>query len=116
MFSNALRKVILTELTCPCEENMESWHGTRINEYLALKTTIESNGLSVEHFAVKVGSTGYCFKSVLCCLKKLGFNNTLIRNNIKKFRKSSKECFFVSCWPEITKNRLLLLNFKSKTL
>ena len=30
----------------------------------------------------------------LCCLKKLGFNNTLIRNNIKDFSKSSMECSF----------------------
>ena len=94
IFSNVLKKVILIELTCPCEENMESWHSTKINKYLALKTTIESNGWSVELFAVEVGARGYCSKSVLCCLKKLGFNNTLIRNNIKKFSKSSMECSF----------------------
>ena len=94
IFSNVLRKVILIELTCPCEENMESWHSTKINKYLALKTTIESNGWSVELFAVEVGARGYCSKSVLCCLKKLGFNNTLIRNNIKNFSKSSMECSF----------------------
>ena len=38
IFSNSLRKVILIYLTCPCEENMESWHNTKINKYLALKT------------------------------------------------------------------------------
>ena len=38
IFSNNLRKVILIELTCPCEENMESWHSTKINKYLVLKT------------------------------------------------------------------------------
>ena len=26
IFSNGLRKVILIELTCPCEGNMKSWH------------------------------------------------------------------------------------------
>ena len=61
---------------------MESWHSTKINNYLTLKTTIQSNGGSVELFAVEVGATGDCSKSVLCCLKKLGFNNTLIRDNI----------------------------------
>ena len=40
IFSNSLRKVILIELTCPCEENMESWHSTKINKYLAVKTVI----------------------------------------------------------------------------
>ena len=38
IFSNALKKVILIELTCPCEENMEPWHSTKINKYLALKS------------------------------------------------------------------------------
>ena len=30
IFSNALRKVILIELTCPCEENIESSHSTKL--------------------------------------------------------------------------------------
>ena len=94
IFSNSLRKVILMELTCPCEENMQSWHSTKINKYLALKTVIESNGWCVELFAVEVGARGYCSKSVLCCFKKLGFNNTCIRNTIKKLSKSSMECSF----------------------
>ena len=61
IFSNSLRKIILIELTCPCEENMQSWHSTKINKYLALKTVIESNGWCVELFAVEVGARGYCF-------------------------------------------------------
>ena len=40
IFSNSLRKVILLELTCSCEENMESWHGAKIKNHLAF---IESN-------------------------------------------------------------------------
>ena len=80
IFSNSLRKVNLTELTCPCEENMESWHATKINKYLDLKTIIESKGWCVELFALEVGDRRYCSKSILCCFKKLGFNNTLIRN------------------------------------
>ena len=43
IFSNSLTKVNLIELTCPCEENMESWHSTKINKSLALKTIIKSN-------------------------------------------------------------------------
>ena len=65
IFSNSLRKVILIELTCPCEENMESWHGTKINKYSALKTIIESKGWCVELFAVEVCARGYCSTSVL---------------------------------------------------
>ena len=74
--------------TCKCSKNLLVAFGVypfficqqiiKINKYLALKTTIESNGWSVELFAVEVGARGYCSKSVLCCLRKLGFNNTLI--------------------------------------
>ena len=94
IFSNSLRKVILIELTCPCEENMESWHSTKINKNSALKTIIESKGWCVELFAVEVGGRGYCSRCVLCSFKKLGFNNKLIRNTIKKLSKSSIECSF----------------------
>ena len=73
---------------------MESWHVTKISKYSALKTIIASKGWSVELFTVKVGARGYCSRSVLCCFKKLGFNNKLIRNTIKKLSKSSMECSF----------------------
>ena len=33
IFFRRLRKVILIELTCSCEENMESWHGVKFNKY-----------------------------------------------------------------------------------
>ena len=84
IFSDVLTKVILIELTCPCEENMESQHSTKINKYLALRTTIESNERSVELSAVEVGARGYRSKSVLCCLKKLGFNNSKIGGQLVK--------------------------------
>ena len=43
IFSDSLGKVILFEITCPCEDNMKSWHGSKINKYLALKTIIVSS-------------------------------------------------------------------------
>ena len=73
VFSSNLRKFIIIELTRPCEENMESWHSTKISKYLALKTIIELKDWCVEHFAVEVGARGYCSKSFLCCFEKLGF-------------------------------------------
>ena len=75
---------------------MKIWNpGTvLINKYLALKTIIESNGWYVKLFAMIVGARGYSSKSVLCCFKKLGFSNTLIKNTTKKLSKSSMECPF----------------------
>ena len=75
---------------------MKSWHGTKINKYLPLKTIIESNSWCVELFSVEVevGARRYCSKFVLCCFKKLGFNNTLIRDTIIKLGESSMEYSF----------------------
>ena len=73
---------------------MESWLGTKMSKYLPLKGIIEFKGWGVELFAVEVGARGYCSKSVLCCFKKLGFNNKLIRNTINKLSKSSTEHSF----------------------
>ena len=72
IFSNKLKRVILIELTCPCEENMEAWHNVKVNKYMPLKSVIESNGWNVDLFAVEVGARGYCSRSVLCCFKSLG--------------------------------------------
>ena len=57
IFSNVLKKVIPIELTCPCEENMESWHSSKINKYLALKATIEECTLNEVRKLVKNASS-----------------------------------------------------------
>ena len=51
----------------------------------------------MELFVVEVGARGYCSKSFLCCLKKLGFSNKRIRSTIKNLSKSCMECCF-SIW------------------
>ena len=71
IFSNKIKKVILIELTCPCEENMEAWHSGKVNKYLP-SSVIENNGWGVDLFAVEVGATGYYPRSVLRCFKSLG--------------------------------------------
>ena len=48
----------------------------------------------MELFVVEVGARGYYSKSFLCCLKKLGFSNKLIRNTIKNLSKSCMEFSF----------------------
>ena len=89
---------------------MESQHSTKINKYLALRTTIESNGWFVELSAVEVGARGYRSKSVLCCLKKLGFNNSKIKEKIAIFKTTaiSKVVFqsFIATIPKHIINEL----------
>ena len=48
----------------------------------------------MELFAVEVGARGYYSIFILCCFKKVDFNNKCIRDTIKKLGKSFKKCFF----------------------
>ena len=64
LFSNALKRAILIELTCPCEENMESWHSDKLIRYSGLVNMIKHNGWYVDLFAVEVGARGYCSRSL----------------------------------------------------
>ena len=70
-----MKRIIIIELTCPCEENMESWHSIKLSKYLPLVDVIRRSGWSVDLFAIEVGARGYCSRSVPLCLKKLGFTN-----------------------------------------
>ena len=77
LFSNLLKRVVIVELTCPCEENMETWHTSKLQKYSCLVNTIKCNGWCVDLFAVEVGARGYCSRSLTSCLKRLGFPNKL---------------------------------------
>ena len=84
IFSNKLKRVILIELTCPCEEIIEAWHNAKVNKYLPLKGVAENNSWSVDLFAVEVGARGYWSRSVLCCFKSLGLRNRTINTTRKQ--------------------------------
>ena len=44
IYSNSLKRVVLIELTSPCEENMSYWHDYKIQHYANLAHSIRSNG------------------------------------------------------------------------
>ena len=69
IFSNKLKKVILIELTCPCEENMEAWNNAKINEYMPLKSVTENNGWIVTYLQWKLELEGTAFSQFYAVLK-----------------------------------------------
>ena len=75
LFSKSTKRAVLLELTCPCEENMESWHSQKLIKYTPLAKVIEDNDWAVDLFAIEVGARGYSSRSLSICLKRLGFNN-----------------------------------------
>ena len=94
IFSNLLKRVILVELTCPCEESMEGWHISKLTKYSSLVNVIKSKGWSAGLFAVEVGTRGYCFRSVTPCPKRLGFSNKLAFSTAKKVCLTSMKSSF----------------------
>ena len=44
LFSRSTKKVIITEITCPCEENMSQWYEEKSQKYYPLCCSIRSNG------------------------------------------------------------------------
>ena len=64
------KKVIIIELTCPCEENLSKWHEEKSQKYYPVCCSIRSNGWSIYFCAIEVGASGFCAESVISCLKK----------------------------------------------
>ena len=94
IYSNTLKRIIILELTCPCEENMSKWHSEKFQKYFALIEQIKYGGWVVDFFVVKVGARGYCSTSLLTAVHKLGFSPKLQRSLIKESSKTSLTCSF----------------------
>ena len=94
IYSNTLKHVILLELTCPCEENMECWHSTKLSKYSALVHIIRSKNWSVDIFAIEVGARGYPSHSLHSSLRKLGLPNKTTKESVKRLGKVSMESSF----------------------
>ena len=75
LYSNTSKRVIMIELTCPCEENMESWHSAKLSKYSSLFNVIQSNGWTADLYAIEVGARGFCSSTLP--LKRLRFSNRL---------------------------------------
>ena len=83
LFSKSTKRAVLLELTCPCEENMESWHSERLIKYTPLAKVTEDNGWAIDLFAIEVGTQGYSFRSLSIYFKRLGFNNKTVQKTTK---------------------------------
>ena len=94
LYSKTSKRVILLELTCPCEENMVSWHTKKITKYSGLVHAIRTNKWFVDFFAVEVGARGYPSNSLKSSFRKLGLPNKTINGAVKQLGRISMECSF----------------------
>ena len=80
LYSRTTKTVIIVELTCSCEENMESWHATKFGKYDPLCSAIK---IWLVHTFLCCGSRSLrilCFNS---CLVRLGLTRKLVRSSLK---------------------------------
>ena len=88
LFSKYSKTAALLELTCPCEENMQSWHSQKLNKYSPLPKVIVDNGWTADLFAIVVGALGYSSRWLsICsiCLKRLSYNNKIAYKTTKSW-------------------------------
>ena len=63
-YSTTTKVVIILEITCLYEENMESWHAIKFGKYDPLCPAIKINSWSVHFFAVELRARGYCASTI----------------------------------------------------
>ena len=83
LYSTSTKIVIILKLTCPCEENVESWHASKFGKYDPLCSAIKTNGWSMHFFAVEVGAQGYCASTIRSYLMRLGLTRELVISSLK---------------------------------
>ena len=75
---------------------MNYWHDYKLQHYANLARSIRSNGWLCDVFAIEVGARGFCSRSVLSTLKRLGFSNKLANKTVKDLGSTAtKPSFFI---------------------
>ena len=84
IYSLKLRKVILKQLTCSAEENIEESHSEQISRYEVLLKDCVNASWEVHIIAIEVGARGYAAGLIRSCLSRLGLIRRTVRDIIKK--------------------------------
>lgn len=75
LYSNSTRRVVIIELTCPFEDNIDgAYASSKGPRYASLmnECATAQPPWTTTFFNIQVGSRGYCTKSVDSCLRELG--------------------------------------------
>ena len=86
--------LVIIELTCPAEENIEARHCSKQEKYEELAQQCREAGWKTYLFAVEVGARGYAAQSVWTCWKKLGIPTKEIKITVKEVSNIALRCSF----------------------
>jgi ubiquitin C-terminal hydrolase len=93
--STSSNRVVLIELTCPCEENFAGANAFKRRKYKTLIEQIRSKGVIVDYFPIEVGARGYCAENVRSMLSRLGYSGKTSKALLKRAARSSLTASFV---------------------
>ena len=82
--------ILIYELTCPFEANLENAHTFKSEKYSSLVSDIENNGYSCLYVPFEIGSRGLVPRRVKLSLCSLLFQTTKIKNPSKYIKYFSK--------------------------
>ena len=97
LFSVKSHCVILIELMCPREENMEDWNRIKSERYATLCDSIKNCGWIVSSFTIGVGARGYCAKNIVPTLLHLGFTSKAAHATCNEVSWISMQASFCIC-------------------
>ena len=94
IFCEITKLLIIIELTCPSEENIEYWNIFKSTKYKSLVDQCKARGWVVHFFAVEVGARGYASNSLKHCFNKLGIIGKACRTAVDQAAVSSSRSSF----------------------
>jgi hypothetical protein len=95
IWSLSLRKVILIELTCPSEENIQTAKIRKTERYTPLLQQIQPAGWAVSLFLVEAGVRGCLSRSFHQCPRAIGVPNSTAKKTLKAVQTVVSRCSYI---------------------
>ena len=93
VFSNSTKRVIIIELTCPVEENLEKWREEKRNKYSRLAEAIEGAGSwKATVMTIEVGARGFVSKAVRSTCMRMGLDHKKTGTMVREMSRMAIRC------------------------
>ena len=94
IWSRAICKVIIIELTVPAETNLENANHRKCTKYSDLVDQCQANKWEVHFFLIDIGSRGFAYGSIYKCIREMGFDNKVLKKTVCEMSKTALRCSY----------------------
>ena len=94
MWSYSTKCIVLVELTCPAEENIQGAAIYKRSRYFNLVEELREKGWKVDLFTVEAGARGFIAQSMSRCLQKIGIAKRSIKTMCRKLSEVVARCSY----------------------